>query len=179
MAFAPIEKARTLLGLTYVDIARALHVDESTVHRWRNTLERRRASAGDRRVATLTQLTDALEDRFGPDTSRSAEWLDAPNAAFGDETPRSWLLQGRADFLTGVLAGERATCAAVHAPAHAISDLLCALDAQLGSTASTDQREIVARLSVARDRLIAKVDSIPHAPREAQPVRAADALAIS
>lgn len=107
MRSGPIERARTQLGLTYKDIARALNVDESTLHRWR-------AKATDEppaprsREAGLTNLMDRLAQRWGEHSPRSAEWLDRPHPACGGEKPRQWLRQGRADFLAGLLTGEMA-----------------------------------------------------------------------
>jgi PAS domain S-box-containing protein len=105
MTSGPIERARTQLGLTYKDIARALSVDESTLHRWR-------ARAADEaplprsREAGLAHLLDRLVERWGENSPRTVQWLDTPHLACDGATPRQWLRQGRADYLAGLLAGE-------------------------------------------------------------------------
>lgn len=107
-ALLPIERVRSVLGLTYAEIARALNVDESTLHRWRASLDRRRASAGLQGIVGLQHFIDAYAGRWPGETHRARRWLDTPHAACGGETPRSWLLQGRADFLAGLLTAEAA-----------------------------------------------------------------------
>lgn len=117
-ALLPIERVRAIIGLTYAEIARSLSVDESTLHRWRASFDRRRASAGLQGIVGLEHFIDAYVGRW-PDHSRGGRlWLDAPHPACGDETPRAWLLKGRADFLAGLLTAEYAgTAAAVAASA--------------------------------------------------------------
>lgn len=107
MAVPQIERARTELGLTYAEIAAALKVDESTLHRWRAGRQRQRSSAGIRGIEGLGLLMDAQATRFGNDTRSLNAWLDAPHAACAGDTPRSWLREGRADYLAGLLVGER------------------------------------------------------------------------
>lgn len=80
---------------------------ESTLHRWRAGRERRRSSAGIRGIGGLTLLMDAQAARFGNDQRAASVWFDTPHPACGGATPRAWLREGRADFLAGVLAGER------------------------------------------------------------------------
>ena len=107
MPLSHIERARTELGLTYAEIAAALKVDESTLHRWRAGRERQRSSAGVRGIEGLALLMDAQATRFGNDSRSMNAWLDAPHPACAGDTPRSWLREGRADFLAGLLVGER------------------------------------------------------------------------
>lgn len=144
-----VEDARRLLRLTYLEIAHALQVDESTLHRWRATsLSRRRATSTTRGTAALDRLMAALRAHFAPaggvagdDDAPLAEsapdartwvaaraWLDAPNARCGGDTPRAALVKGRADFLLGVLDAERATPApaADDAPAGDDATFRCA-----------------------------------------------------
>lgn len=105
MNAGPIERARLQLGLTYKDIARALNVDESTLHRWRARATDDQALPRTRETG-LAQLMDQLASRWGENSPRAAEWLDTPHAACDGEKPRQWLRQGRADYLAGLLAGE-------------------------------------------------------------------------
>ena len=105
-ALLPIERVRSVLGLTYAEIARALSIDESTLHRWRASFDRRRASAGLQGIVGLDHFIDAYTARWPGDTSTAKRWLSAPHVACGGDTPRSWLLNGRADFLAGLLSAE-------------------------------------------------------------------------
>lgn len=105
-ALLPIERVRSVLGLTYAEIARALSVDESTLHRWRASFDRRRASAGLQGIVGLEHFIDAYTGRWPGEPHRAKRWLTTPHAACGGDTPRSWLLQGRADFLAGLLTAE-------------------------------------------------------------------------
>ncbi len=105
-ALLPIERVRSVLGLTYAEIARALSIDESTLHRWRASFDRRRASAGLQGIVGLDHFIDAYTARWPGDTGKAKHWLNAPHAACGGDTPRSWLLKGRADFLAGLLSSE-------------------------------------------------------------------------
>ena len=107
MSVAQIERARTELGLTYAEIAAALNVDESTLHRWRSGRERKRSSAGIRGIDGLALLMDARATRFGTDQRSASAWMDTPHPACAGASPRSWLRDGRADFLAGILVGER------------------------------------------------------------------------
>lgn len=107
MSVAQIERARTELGLTYAEIAVALNVDESTLHRWRSGRERKRSSAGIRGIGGLALLMDAQAVRFGTDQRSANTWMETPHPACGGDTPRSWLRDGRADYLAGILVGER------------------------------------------------------------------------
>ena len=108
MSVAQIERARTELGLTYAEIAAALKVDESTLHRWRAGRERQRSSAGARGIEGLSLLMDAQAKRFGNDHRGANAWMDTPNASCGGDTPRVWLRDGRADYLAGLLVGDQA-----------------------------------------------------------------------
>src|SRR3954462_8103674 len=106
MSVAQIERARTELGLTYAEIAAALNVDESTLHRWRTGRERKRSSAGIRGIGGLALLMDAQATRFGPDQRSANAWMDAPHPACRGDTPRSWLRDGHADYVAGLLVGD-------------------------------------------------------------------------
>ncbi|CAN5912641.1 hypothetical protein BH11GEM1_BH11GEM1_02150 [soil metagenome] len=105
-ALLPIERVRSVLGLTYAEIARALSIDESTLHRWRASFDRRRASAGLQGIVGLDHFIDAYTGRWSGQADRAKHWLNAPHAACGGDTPKAWLLQGRADFLAGLLSAE-------------------------------------------------------------------------
>lgn len=141
-----VEDARRLLRLTYLEIAHALQVDESTLHRWRATsLARRRATSTTRGTAALDRFLAALRGHFAPaggegdpplaDAAPDAPtwvsaraWLDASNARCGGDTPRAALVKGRTDFLVGVLDAERAAppAAAGEAPARDDPTFHCA-----------------------------------------------------
>ncbi|MEP6991268.1 MAG: PAS domain S-box protein [bacterium] len=123
MTLAPIERARITLGLTYVEIARALHVDESTLHRWRSGFDRRRMSAGVRAITGLTHLLAILEKRWPDAPHLAATWLDTPHPDCGGNTPRAWLVEGRVDYLAGLLTGEHAAAAAIAGAVPAARDV--------------------------------------------------------
>jgi PAS domain S-box-containing protein len=100
---APVARARVVLGLRYGDVAHALGVDESTLHRWRAGAGRRSAVAG-RALDALADLLDALALRC-PDAEAARAWLDAPNPRCDGEPPRALLLAGRTGYLAAMLRG--------------------------------------------------------------------------
>jgi PAS domain S-box-containing protein len=100
---APVARARVVLGLRYGDVAHALGVDESTLHRWRAGTGRRSAVAG-RALEALADLLDALALSC-PDAEAARAWLDTPNPRCDGEPPRTLLLAGRTGYLAAMLRG--------------------------------------------------------------------------
>jgi transcriptional regulator with XRE-family HTH domain len=100
-AMEAIERARTALGLTYLEIARGIGVNESTLHRWRRG-GRMVSPTFQARVVALADLVAVLERSF-PDQSGAREWLVQPLALLTGRTPREVLVEGRPDLLTGIL----------------------------------------------------------------------------
>lgn len=125
-----IDRARRLLGLSYRSIAQALHVDESSLHRWR-----RGASAPApvyvARLQALGDLLDALERVFEPAERRDGalpdetepdeapdedeedglvslparRWLDTPLEPLRGRRPRDLFVAGDLTLLAAVLGG--------------------------------------------------------------------------
>lgn len=100
-AVTTIEHAHRVLGLTYIELARALAADESTLHRWRSgyTVP---SPVFETRLAGLAELLAALERVF-PDWNAATAWLQAPLGEIGGREPRALLLQGRCDVILGIL----------------------------------------------------------------------------
>jgi hypothetical protein len=96
-----IERARVVLDLPYLEIARSISADESTLHRWRSqscapsVVFRVRLGALDNLISILDQLL--------PDHTQIRAWLDEPLPWASMHTPRQVLAAGRPDLLTGSL----------------------------------------------------------------------------
>lgn len=96
-----IEDAHEQLGLTYRELADAVHAQESTLHRWRR---------GDvtptavflARLGALGDFLTELQRTFN-DPRDVREWLDRPNLALQQRTPRDLVLGGQVDRVTGLL----------------------------------------------------------------------------
>jgi uncharacterized protein (DUF2384 family) len=98
---ASIEHAHDVLRLSYFEIARALHADETTLHRWR-----RGASAPSpvfaARLTALARCVDAL-GRAYPHPAEAGAWLAAPHPMLGAQSPREALDAGEIGLVTGAL----------------------------------------------------------------------------
>ncbi|CAN5583516.1 hypothetical protein BH24GEM3_BH24GEM3_14470 [soil metagenome] len=97
-----VEAAHDLLGLTYREIADAIHATESTLHRWRKAegaeptpVFLARLEALDAFLVELGRTFRAWED--------ARNWLDTEVPYLQNRTPRQMLLAGHVDRLTGIL----------------------------------------------------------------------------
>jgi hypothetical protein len=100
-----IERAREVLDLPYLEIARSISADESTLHRWRS--EACVPSVVFRvRLGALDNLISILDQLF-PDPAQIRAWLDEPLPWASRHTPREVLAAGRPDLLTGTLLARR------------------------------------------------------------------------
>lgn len=96
-----IEDAHDTLGLTYRELADAIHAQESTVHRWRRgDVAPTAVFLG--RLGALGELVSELQVTFD-DPADAREWLDRPNAALQQRTPRETVLAGQMERVTGLL----------------------------------------------------------------------------
>lgn len=92
-----VEDAHETLGLTFRQIAAALRVDESTVHRWRaGDSEPRAVFIG--RLEALGEFLVELRDAFPPPVAR--KWLEGEPEGLGGQRPIDLLLEGRIEPLT-------------------------------------------------------------------------------
>ena len=96
----PIEDAHDVLGLTYKQIAAALHADESTLHRWRGgDAEPSHVYCG--RLEALGELVSELLGTVTPEGARL--WLATEIPALGGEKPVDILAGGRIEPLVRLL----------------------------------------------------------------------------
>lgn len=96
-----VERAHDELGLTYRELADALHADESTLHRWRNGDSTPSPVFMDR-LDALGELLDEIQATFR-DLDAARRWLERPVEALDEQRPRDVLLQGKLERLTLVL----------------------------------------------------------------------------
>lgn len=101
-AIDTIEHVHSLLGLTYLEIARGICVDESTLHRWRSGVSEP-SPVFRLRIAALADLLANVQRISSGEAEQARAWLDVPLPAFDARTPRQVLLAGRPDLLTGML----------------------------------------------------------------------------
>ena len=96
-----IEDAHEQLGLTYREVAAAVQAQESTLHRWRRGDAPPTAVFLGRLNALGDLLTELHRTFAAPADARA--WLDRPNLALHDRTPRDLILAGQMDRVTGML----------------------------------------------------------------------------
>ena len=96
-----IESARQYLGLTYREIAAAIHAEESTLHRWRKGV----SSPTPVYLARLNAVDDLVKevDRTFRDREHAREWLEKPNQGLQERSPKEVIMEGRLDRVTGML----------------------------------------------------------------------------
>jgi hypothetical protein len=99
IALPGVELARTVLGLDYGEVARAVQADESTLYRWRQ---------GQAPTAVYLSRLERLDDlvREIRRTMRSEAipgWLERPIPALNGETPKGMILKGRSETVLGML----------------------------------------------------------------------------
>lgn len=97
-----VEKAHDRLGLTYREIADAINATESTLHRWR------KGEGPDPTPVFLARLEalDAFLIELGRtfrDWNDARAWLDQGIPFLQHRTPRTMILNGHVDRVTGVL----------------------------------------------------------------------------
>jgi uncharacterized protein (DUF2384 family) len=95
-----IDAAERVLGLSLKEIARAVHANESTLHRWRaGSLPTPVFLA---RLETLDELARELNATFRTDEIARA-WLHQTVPALRGARPIDLIRQGRAETVTGIL----------------------------------------------------------------------------
>jgi len=98
-ALPGVELARSVLGLDYGEIARAVQADESTLYRWRQG--RTPTAVYLSRLERLDDLVREIQRTMRPEAVRS--WLDRSIPALAGETPRGMILRGRSETVLGML----------------------------------------------------------------------------
>ncbi len=101
-ALEVIEELHDRLGFTYRELAGAIHADEATLHRWRKGGGAAPSPVYLARLAALQTFMDELRRTFRR-WDDAAAWVDRAAPAFRDATPRSLILEGHVDRVTGVL----------------------------------------------------------------------------
>jgi hypothetical protein len=96
----PIEDAHDLLGLTYKQVAAALHADESTLHRWRSG-EAEPSPVYRGRLDALGELVSELLDTVTPEGAHL--WVRTDIPALGGKKPVDILAGGNIEPLVRVL----------------------------------------------------------------------------
>ncbi len=86
-----VEALRRALGFTQAQFASAIGVAERTVQNWESGGV---SSQTERRFRDLVEVNEALT-RYLPAEQRQS-WLTSPNDAFAGDTPRDWIVEGRA-----------------------------------------------------------------------------------
>lgn len=99
-ALPGIEQAQEYLGLTLKEVARAVHADESTLHRWRSGVMPSPVFLD--RLEALDDLAKELRATF-QEPGAAREWLSRPLDSIGGRRPLDLILEGRAEKLTGML----------------------------------------------------------------------------
>lgn len=94
-----VELARTVLGLEYGEIARAVQADESTLDRWRHGHAPAAVYLG--RLERLDSLVREVQRTIRPEAVEA--WLNRSNPALEGETPRGMILKGRSESVLGML----------------------------------------------------------------------------
>jgi DNA-binding XRE family transcriptional regulator len=87
----PLESFASLreeLSLTQVDVAHAFDVSPRTVQNWES-----RGNVPERPYRDLKEL-HSLVTRY-MESRDVMKWMDAPNEAFGKDTPRQWIREGK------------------------------------------------------------------------------------
>jgi len=96
-----IERARRSLHLTLSEIAASVQANEATLHRWRLGTSRPTAAYASR-LESLDDLVAAVRRMQGSDAGATL-WLDRADVMIQGRTPRALLLEGRSDYLLGLL----------------------------------------------------------------------------
>jgi hypothetical protein len=95
-----IDEAATTLGLNFKQVAQVIRADESTLHRWRKG-EKEPSPVFLARLEALDEFVATLKSTVQPGYIRA--WLNTPVPALEGKTPRSLLLEGQIEKLTGLL----------------------------------------------------------------------------
>jgi hypothetical protein len=99
VALPGVELARSVLGLDYGTIARAVNADESTLYRWRQGQSPTAVYLS--RLERLDDLVREIQRTMRPEAIH--DWLDRSISALGGETPRGMILEGRSETVLGML----------------------------------------------------------------------------
>ncbi|MEO9225906.1 MAG: hypothetical protein ABI328_05965 [Gemmatimonadaceae bacterium] len=97
-----IERLHDEFGFTYSDLAAAVNTSESNLHRWRSGSGAAPTPVFLARLAALDAFLAELHRTFRDDTE-ARSWLDERVTALQGETPRTMIVRGHVDRITGVL----------------------------------------------------------------------------
>lgn len=95
------EQAHDRLDLSYDEVAAALRANPSSLHRWRSA-EVEPSPVFLDRLEALGELMAALRRTFRSD-AKARDWFAQPVPAFGKQSPRELLLDGRIERITAAL----------------------------------------------------------------------------
>lgn len=98
---AAIEQLHDDFGFSYAQLARALNTNETTLHRWRAGSGGEPTPVYLKRLAAFEAFLEELTDLFDGATAR--QWLDRTLPALKGESPRTMIIDGHVDRVTGVL----------------------------------------------------------------------------
>jgi hypothetical protein len=98
-ALPGVELARSVLGLAYGEIARAVQADESTLYRWRQGQAPTAVYMS--RLERLDDLAHEIQRTMRPEAIE--DWLDRAIPALSGKTPREMILKGRSETVLGML----------------------------------------------------------------------------
>ncbi len=99
-----VEWARSVLGLSYLEVGAATGASERTVMRWAQGVHPPRREHRER-IERLNELRQLLTTVFGNDTAAAQAWLHEPVPLLRGRTPMSLITKGAVDEVIGVLAG--------------------------------------------------------------------------
>jgi transcriptional regulator with XRE-family HTH domain len=98
---AAVERLHDDFGFSYGQLAQALSTNETTLHRWRAGNSAEPTPVYLKRLAAFEVFLEELDDLFDPRLAR--EWLDQTLKALKGKSPRTMILEGHVDRVTGIL----------------------------------------------------------------------------
>jgi transcriptional regulator with XRE-family HTH domain len=98
---AAVERLHDDFGFNYDQLARALNTNETTLHRWRTGNSAEPTPVYLKRLAAFDAFLEELDDLF--DAARAREWLDQELKALKGKSPRTMIVEGHVDRVTGLL----------------------------------------------------------------------------
>lgn len=97
-----VESLNQEFGLTYAQVAKAVHTSESNLHRWRAGTGAPPTAVFLARLAALDAFLVELRRTFR-DEKEAHAWFASSVPALQGRTPRQMILDGHVDRVTGVL----------------------------------------------------------------------------
>lgn len=98
---AAVERLHDDFGFSYGQLAQALNTNETTLHRWRAGNSGEPTPVYLKRLAAFDAFLEELDDLF--DATRAQEWLDRDLKALKGKSPRTMIVEGHVDRVTGIL----------------------------------------------------------------------------